>query len=59
MNWFSSLCRNMGLMLHNVRHPEDRQRKVVRKDVKEEHRGEVTLRRTTIDEIEIKQHDSR
>jgi len=33
------------------------ERQVIRKDVEEEQRGDITLRRTTIEEIEI--HDKR
>ena len=51
MNWFQTLCRNIGLMVHNVRSP-DHERKVVRKDIEEKKHGNVTLRRTTI-EIEF------
>lgn len=54
MNWFEKLCRNVGLMVHNVRRPDDAQRKVIKKQVHEEKQGELTLRRTTIEEIEIK-----
>ena len=54
MNWFEKICRNMGLMVHNIKHPQDSQRKIVRKEVEEQKRGEMTLRRTTIEEIEIK-----
>jgi len=53
MGWFTDLCRNVGLMVHNIRHPEDEKtRQVVKKEVEEEKRGKVTLRRTTIEEIE-------
>jgi hypothetical protein len=58
VNWFDKICRNLGLMVHNVRHPEDSERKVVRKKVEEEKRGDMVLRRTTIDEIEIKKTDA-
>ena len=62
MTWFSRLCRNVGLMVHNVRHPEEdptaNDRRMVRKDVEEEKRGNVTLRRTTIEEIEYRQKDN-
>lgn len=55
MSWFAKICRDVGLMIHNVRHPQAGDKTVVRKEVQEEDRGNVTLRRTTIDEIEIKQ----
>lgn len=54
MNWFNDLCRNFGLMIHNIRHPESKQRTVVKRQTEERKRGNVTLRRTTIEEIEYK-----
>lgn len=57
MGWFAKTCRNVGLMIHNIRKPDGREKKIVRKDVEEQHRGDVTLRRTTIDEIELKRRD--
>lgn len=53
MGVFAQLCRNLGLMVHNMKHP-DSERKVVSKKVEEEKRGNITLRRTTIEEIEIR-----
>ena len=55
MNWFESMFRNLGLMVHNVRHPEvpPRVRVTVSKTVQEATSGEITLRRTTIDEVEL------
>ncbi len=40
-------------MIHNVKHP-DPPHKVMRKEIHEEKRGDITVRRTTIDEIEIR-----
>ena len=54
MSWFAKICRDVGLMIHNVRHPDTGDKTVIRKEVREEDRGNITLRRTTIDEIEIK-----
>ena len=55
MGWFSKLCRNVGLMVHNVKHPDDSgDKQVLRKDVSEAKSKDITLRRTTIDEVEIK-----
>ena len=55
MGWFTKLCRNVGLMVHNVKHPDRSERQVIRKDVEEKQVDEkVTLRRTTIEEIEVK-----
>lgn len=53
-NWFLRLCRNTGLMVHHATHPT--RREVLDKKVQEQKLNDtVTLRRTTIDEIEIKQ----
>lgn len=57
MKWFNDLCRNLGLMVHNIQHPESRNRKVVKKETEERKRGNVTLRRTTIEEIEYDSKD--
>jgi len=54
MNWFESICRNMGLMIHNVVHPDRTTRQTLRCDQQEQKPSPtVTLRRTTIEEIEI------
>ncbi len=55
MGWFGNLCRNLGLMVHNIKNPEtnDKQSTVVRKEVEESRQGNITLRKTTIEEIEI------
>lgn len=53
-NWFTRLCRNVGLAVHHVGHP-GKQQQVTRQETTEEKRGDVTLRRTTIEEIEIKE----
>ena len=61
MPWFQNLCRNLGLAVYNVKQPikddaVDRGNKqVVKKDVQQEQIDEhITLRRTTIEEIEMK-----
>jgi len=56
MGWFHKICRDMGLMVHNIRHPDGdkAQRREVSRTTEEKRQGDVTLRRTTIDEIEIK-----
>ena len=61
MGWFQNLCRNVGLAVHNVKQPikddaaERGNTQVVKKEVEEEQVDEnITLRRTTIEEIEIK-----
>lgn len=57
MGWFESLCRNLGLMIHNIRHPDAAERKVTKHEVEEKREGNVVLRRTTIEEIEIRKTD--
>lgn len=61
MPWFQNLCRNLGLTVHNVKKPikdhKDAQTKteVTKREVQEEQIDEnITLRRTTIEEIEMK-----
>jgi len=55
MNWLERLSRNVGLMIHHVRHPEDPSKQRLGKTVEEKRLGDgVTLRRTTIDEIELR-----
>ena len=60
MNWFEELCRNIGLMVHNVKHPDAKppavnQTQVISTTVQEKQISPTTtLRRTTIEEIEIK-----
>lgn len=53
----------MGLMIHNIKDPapgsDDRksERREIKRDVEEKRQGNMILRRTTIDEIEIKRDD--
>ena len=61
MKWFQNLCRNVGLTIHNVKKPiqdhkaSQPQTEVTRREVEEEKIDEnITLRRTTIEEIEMK-----
>lgn len=61
MAWFQKLCRNVGLTIHNVRQPikddaADRATTQVTKHEVEEEKLDpnITLRRTTIEEIEMK-----
>ncbi len=56
MGWFGDICRNIGLMVHNIKHPDPNaaHRKVIKKKVEETTEGNLTLRRTTIEEVEIK-----
>jgi hypothetical protein len=57
MNWFEQMCRNAGLMVHNMRNPEApavQTREVGRTIQEAQVSPTVTLRRTTIDEVEVK-----
>ena len=61
MPWFQNLCRNIGLTIHNVKKPikddaaERTAKQVTKREVEEEQLDEhITLRRTTIEEIEMK-----
>jgi hypothetical protein len=55
MGLFASLCRNVGLMIHHVAHPNEKtERHELKRTMEQEKRGSVTLRRTTIEEVEIK-----
>ncbi len=58
MAWFSKFCRDVGLMIHNARRPGHETRQVARR-VEQEQRGNVTLRRTTIEEIEVHRANDR
>ena len=55
-NWFTRLCRNAGLAVHGVTRPGS-QKQTTRHDTVEQKRGKVTLRRTTIEEIEVKNQE--
>ncbi len=59
MLWFTRICRHAGLLIHDVVKPVDRKQKCrVNKQVEEKKvSSTVTLRRTTIDEIEIRKPD--
>ena len=53
MPWFQKLCRQTGLALHGVMRPANKAE--VRRTVEEKQVNEhITLRRTTIEEIELK-----
>ena len=56
MAWFAKLCRNTGLMIHHAIKPirPEKQHGVVNRTVQEKKvSSTTTLRRTTIDEIEV------
>ena len=55
MGWFTRLCRNTGLMIHHVAAPIKGEKKMVSHETQEKKVNDtVTLRRTTIEEIEVK-----
>jgi len=56
MSWFARLCRNTGLMIHHAIKPMKKSEKhVLSKKVEEKSIDKTTtLRRTTIEEIEVK-----
>ncbi len=55
MGWFTRLCRNTGLMIHHATTPGTAGKRVVSHDTQEQKVSEtMTLRRTTIEEIEVK-----
>lgn len=58
MSWFTRMCRDLGLAIHHVVKPRQRVRHEVRRTT-EQRRVEpsVTLRRTTIEEIEVHDRD--
>ncbi|MFA9477311.1 hypothetical protein ACERK3_03270 [Phycisphaerales bacterium AB-hyl4] len=58
MTWFTRLCRQTGLTIHHIVKPvkdDNRKRELNRKVEEKKVNDSVTLRRTTIDEIEIRQ----
>lgn len=67
MGWFQDLCHSVGVTVHNVisafneGRAEDSQPKQVdrRETVEEEDQGDIILRRTTIEEIEIKHNPNK
>jgi len=56
MGWFTTLCRNTGLMIHHAIKPLKKSNtRILNKEVEEQKINDTTtLRRTTIEEIEIK-----
>ena len=60
MPWFQSLCRSAGLMVHEIVKPVKRdpaaevEKREVSRQVQEQRVNDrVTLRRTTIEEVEV------
>ena len=55
MGWFTQLCRNTGLMIHHAAKPVAGNKTLVSHETQEHKISETTtLRRTTIEEIEVK-----
>ncbi|QDU34356.1 hypothetical protein KS4_24240 [Poriferisphaera corsica] len=56
MKWFNRICRNTGLMIHHITKPvKPQSHKQSHKTVEEKQVSpDLTLRRTTIEEIEIR-----
>ena len=55
MNWFTRMCRQAGLAIHNVSQPSSKSKQQIRKTTQEKKiDAYTTLRRTTIDEIEVR-----
>ena len=55
MGWFTRICRNTGLMIHHAATPIKGEKRVVSHETQEQKVNDtVTLRRTTIEEIEVK-----
>ncbi len=59
MPWFEKFCRETGLMIHHITRPVSRTQEVNRKVEEKKINQTTTLRRTTIDEIEVRDEPSR
>ena len=59
MGWFERFCRNAGLTIHHIVRPVPKgdRREMSRKVKQKKVNDTVTLRRTTIEEIEVKKSD--
>jgi len=61
MNWLERLSRNLGLMVHNIKNPEGPSSTVkpVSRTVEQQQINPTTiLRRTTIEEVEIRHSEA-
>jgi len=63
MGWFTTFCRQTGLMIHRIIRPASNDHRTVINRINERSDPDpsVTLRRTTIEEVEIrnsKPHDT-
>jgi len=59
MGWFTKFCRNAGLAVHNAtsqgkQQPGTKKKEVSRQTKEQKLDEQTTLRRTTIDEVEVK-----
>ena len=57
MTWFTRLCRNAGLTIHHIVKPvqaDTQKRELSRKVEQKQISPTVTLRRTTIEEVEFR-----
>jgi len=61
MPWFQKLCRNAGLMIHNITSPskeadkaKTHKHEVSREVTEKKVDDHITLRKTTIEEVEMK-----
>jgi hypothetical protein len=63
MGWFTKFCRNAGLMVHNVKNagdaPQTKKKEVSRQTEEKKLDEKTTLRRTTIDEVEVKRGEKK
>ena len=65
MGWFTKFCRNAGLMVHNVKQQtkqpqsQTKKKEVSRQTEEKKLDEKTTLRRTTIDEVEIKRGEDK
>jgi hypothetical protein len=61
MGWFTKFCRNAGLMVHNMKNagesPSTQKKEVSRRTEEQQLDEKTTLRRTTIDEVEVKRQE--
>jgi len=54
MAWFQKLCRKSGLLVHDLINSGSQKRTVSRNVEEKQVNDKVTLRRTTIEEIEVR-----
>ncbi len=60
MPWFQQLCRHTGLTIHHLIHPSAPRKVQTKRTVEEEQaNNRIVLRRTTIEEVEIRPDTTR